>query len=126
MTSGVIKVGDFVILNEMEAPQGNLVAVVVGRNAGGLWACQYLHRKHEDWRLIRGMSPTKVSDFGVSVRIDGFQYYVQDDGRNSVAKYHDGKHRQWQGPRDEGPMPLCDEALRRLPATHDEKPEAGE
>jgi hypothetical protein len=93
-------VGDCVILNEVDAPIGQLIAVVVGVYCD-LYACKYLNT---DPRLNQFNSPpmvsrlleaTKLEDFGVELQFDGDKYWAEPV-RESCATYADGTPRQWQ------------------------------
>lgn len=81
-----------------DAPSGNMIAVVYHAETTVKWA--YVapgHKREHSLALERPQDFTPLSDFGVHATMnpDGslglYQITV------SVATYHDGKARQWQG-----------------------------
>lgn len=104
------KVGDLVILNEVERPCGKMVCVVVFDHApmGLNYGVVYLNADPDFDSFckpsIRGSlnEATLVEDFGVELRIscpqsagDRPEYWFEKTGK-SKAKYKDGKPRGWQ------------------------------
>ena len=94
------EIGDCVILNYCECPSGKLVAVVVGV-LEDFYLCKYLNA---DSKLDSCCDPpmqnmlkraTKVEDFGVKIHKEDGKYWCEQISE-SVAKYEDGKPRNWQ------------------------------
>jgi hypothetical protein len=92
------------IIDDCDAPQPNMVAVVMwsGRIGGYKW--EYVDRRHRA-RYGKGHCRTwpekftPLQDFGVLAifRTDGALRFERF--RPSAAKYHDGVPRDWQGDR---------------------------
>ena len=94
------RVGDCVILNEVEQPYGRLIAVVT-EDDGNYYHCQYLNA---DSTLDSYSNPpmktrldraTKIEDFGVVIRSAKGEYWCEQRSE-SKATYSDRKPRKWQ------------------------------
>lgn len=99
-SSRAFRVGDCVILNEVEQPYGRLVCVVVDDD-GEQYHFQYLNadpmldsynKPPMKNRLERA---TKIEDFGVVIRAANGEYWCEQRSE-SKATYSDGKPRKWQ------------------------------
>lgn len=99
-SSRAFRVGDCVILNEVEQPYGRLVCVVV-EDDGEHYHCQYLNadptldsynKPPMKTRLERA---TKIETFGVVIRAAKGHYWCEQL-TESKAAYSDGKPRKWQ------------------------------
>lgn len=94
------RIGDLVVVNDIDQPCGRLVAVVVGI-AGDQLKCSYLNAASEfDWweknPLTTGIEyATHLKDFGCVLMTDSEKYVVKKIGE-SRATYADGSHRPWQ------------------------------
>jgi hypothetical protein len=102
-SSRAFKVGDLVILNDVEQPCGRMVCVVTGTCVGGFdyYHVQYLNAdstfdsycKPPMQNMLK--RATRLEDFGVVFRNDGTHYWCEQIG-NSSATYPDGEPRKWQ------------------------------
>jgi hypothetical protein len=97
----MFKVGDAVILNDVDQPCGKLVAIVV-KDDGTHYHCEYLnadprfdHYSKPPMRAGRLERATKLEDFGVVLCVADGKYWCDQIGE-SAAKYPDGQARQWQ------------------------------
>ena len=90
-----IKINDFVIINECDAPCGNHVAIVEKIKDGTVYA-KYISKKVD---MINCCGPiencTNIKDFGVEIEF-GYKKYLAKHASESTATYHDGKRRYWQ------------------------------
>ena len=95
MTKTNIEVGNFVIINECDAPCGKLIAIVEKIKDGTVYA-KYLSK---GTNLINCRGPiencTNIDDFGVEIKFM-YKKYLARQVDNSKATYHDGKCRYWQ------------------------------
>lgn len=98
-----IEVGSFVIINEVDAPVCRLVAQVTEiqsvtdyrktfKNVIAKYIAEYPSMLYCSAALER---VTLVSDFGVEVLVTE-NYVICEKQRESIAKYADGRVRQWQ------------------------------
>jgi hypothetical protein len=97
----MFKVGDTVILNDCEQPCGQMVAVVV-KDDGEHYHCEYLNADprfdyycNPPMRAGRLWRAARLEEFGVKLCAAAGKYWCEKVGE-SVAKYPDGKARQWQ------------------------------
>lgn len=96
-----IKVGDYVIMNNSDKPCTRLIAQVIELPEGqdfvrGRYICKGTNMRYPQGRLSEA---TLVSDFGVELSVNvSFANAKVSTGqvRPSVAKYRDGRPRQWQ------------------------------
>ena len=102
------KIGDLVIVNEVDQPCGRLVAVVVGTLVDGVQDfcfCEYLNiskdldQFNDPPMQCNTKEVTKLSEFGCVLVTNTSDYHVGVVGR-SLATYPDGdhEHRRWQEP----------------------------
>ena len=98
------RIGDLVIVNELDQPCGRLVAVVTGLSVDStrsMLLCEYLNsdRAFDEWSKkplkANVKFATHISDFGCVLLTDGSKYLVSQVG-DSVARYTDGQLRRWQ------------------------------
>lgn len=98
-----IEVGSFVIINEVDAPVCRLVAQVTDIQtfkSGGTTKKVVIARHIAEYPSMLYCSAalervTLVSDFGVEVLVTE-NYVICEKQRESIAKYADGRVRQWQ------------------------------
>jgi hypothetical protein len=101
-SSRAFRVGDCIILNDVEQPCGRMVCVITDKpNDLGFYSVQYLNadpsfdsycKPPMHNRLLRA---TRIEDFGVVIRTDGTHYWCEKVGE-SKARYPDGDMRIWQ------------------------------
>lgn len=101
-SSRAFRVGDCIILNDVEQPCGRMVCVITGNaNDLGFYSVQYMNAdpSFDSYckppmanRLLRA---TRLEDFGVVLRNDGTYYWCEQIGSSS-AVYPDGEPRKWQ------------------------------
>lgn len=98
------RVGDAVIINEFDAPETKMIAVVRKIQRNGLVRARYLSaqlRARYGGKDCFSMKPTHLSDFGCRLRFvpavngAGLHFCVEFFGA-SRATYSDGKPRHWQ------------------------------
>lgn len=98
-----IEVGSFVIINEVDAPVCRLVAQVTEiqsvtdyrktfKNVIAKYIAEYPNQLYCTADIER---VTLVSDFGVEVTLTE-NHVICEKQRESIAKYADGRVRQWQ------------------------------
>jgi hypothetical protein len=97
----MFRVGDTIILNDIDQPCGQLVAVVV-KDDGEHYHCEYLNAdarfdyySKPPMRAGRLERATKLEEFGVKLCAADGRYWCEKVGE-SVARYPDGQARQWQ------------------------------
>jgi hypothetical protein len=101
------KIGDCIILDYTERPSARMIAVIVdiivNDDKPECYVWNYLNAdpsfdSHNEKRSDVGsllIKATKLSDFGVTLHIDGHKYWCEQTGR-SEAVYADGSYREWQ------------------------------
>lgn len=100
-----IKVGDYVIMNNSDKPCTRLIAQVIelpeGKDfVGGRYICKGTNMRYPYGRLSEA---TLVSSFGVELFFaNGRVSSEQVNPDRCVAKYRDGRPREWQ-PHGENP-----------------------
>jgi hypothetical protein len=91
--------GTPVILNDVDAPEARLVAVLERYDdQSGVWYARYLStypNMKTCWTSGSLGGPTPLSEFGVRLDVDGDKFRVVQTGSSS-ATYRDGKPRNWQ------------------------------
>lgn len=97
-----LRVGELVILNDMEQPCGKLVAVITAASeAGDLHQWKYINAdpqldSYNEQPGFIDMSPaTRLEDFGVVIHAHNTEYWCEQR-YESKATYKDGKPRAWQ------------------------------
>lgn len=91
----MLKRGTLVILNDCDAPEARMVAVLTSYNSReGYWHARYLSTFPNMTRCTT-TQPTPVADFGVLVEFRGDEFRCVQV-RASVARYRDGVPRRWQ------------------------------
>ena len=94
--------GTPVIINDVDCPEAKLVAVIRGYDAKrGVWKADYLSTRTNMarcWTSGEIGGPTPIAEFGMKVELDdtGLSFRVVPSGAPNVAKYRDGKPRNWQ------------------------------
>lgn len=81
-----------------DAPSGNMIAVVYQSETTVKWA--YVapgYKREQSLALDRPQDFTPLSDFGVHATMNPDGLLCLHQITISVATYHDGKSRQWQG-----------------------------
>ena len=102
LQSSQIAVGHCVIVNHIERPSGEMVAVIVGVENDKIKS-KYLnadkkfsyYNKHDGMTNLRE-AVTPISDFGVQIHVDEQNNYWCEQTGESTATYKDGKIRKWQ------------------------------
>lgn len=94
----MLKRGQAVIMNDVDAPETRLVAVLTHYDAKtGTWFARYLSTyPHRVKCASCSWTPTPIETFGVRLERDGFQFRCVPTGEPSRAKYEDGVPRSWQ------------------------------
>lgn len=96
-----VRLGDCVIINDVDGPYSANVAVVVGIDRDMI-RTRYLN---SDARFTmfnrvgcvnRRKDVTHIHDFGVILVVDGDKYWCDGHINKSIATYRDGTHRDWQ------------------------------
>lgn len=88
--------GTYVIMNDVDCPEARLVAVLTRYDdQKGIWHALYL-ATYTNMAAPYGRQPTPLSDFGVTIEWKWDEYRAVPNGNPCVAKYRDGKPRQWQ------------------------------
>ena len=94
-----MKIGDLVIINEVDRPCAELIAVVT-KVDGEKLPCRYLSAKVEGYEgKDIGTTISRASlakDFGICVDVEEFQF-TTDKREYSDVKYDDGRVRTGQG-----------------------------
>jgi hypothetical protein len=97
----MFRVGDTVILNDVDQPCGKMVAVIV-KDDGKDYHCEYLNADARfdkynipPMRFGRLNYATKLEDFGVKLCAADGKYWCEPVSI-SVARYPDGSPRNWQ------------------------------
>jgi hypothetical protein len=91
----MLKRGTLVIVNDCDAPEARLVAILTSFDArAGQWRARYLST-FPYRALCCADEPTPVADFGVLIEFSGDRFRCLQV-RPSAARYRDGKPRAWQ------------------------------
>lgn len=96
-----VAIGHCVIINDIEAPEGRMVSVVVDIRIGQV-VTKYLNRRKEFDSYnkhgveSRKLTVTPVGKFGVEVKVDSDGTYWCESVSESSAAYSDGRKRYWQ------------------------------
>uniref|UniRef100_UPI0040489DF7 hypothetical protein n=1 Tax=Yoonia sp. TaxID=2212373 RepID=UPI0040489DF7 len=90
------EIGDLVIFGECDAPEAHCIGRITSK-VGGIWHGKYLSKRTLGRYSgeLRDSMVTPLSDFGVSVTINGKSLSV-DRVRPTIATYSDGVKRDWQ------------------------------
>lgn len=93
-----LKRGVPVIMNDVDAPEARLVAVLTSYDdARGVWHARYLSTfPHRARCSSHSWTPTPIAAFGVRLELDGFRFRCVPTGEPCRATYDDGKPRSWQ------------------------------
>lgn len=94
----MLKRGDVVIINDVDAPEAKMLAVLTKYDAdAGAWHARYLTTATRNWKCgTANWTPTKVEDFGMRLEWRGDEFRVVPNGAPCVATYDDGVPRRWQ------------------------------
>ena len=89
--------GTPVIINDADAPEARLVAVLTRYDADrGIWFARYLSTWTNMLVCYTGDEPTPIARFGVRLEWKGESYRCVPTGEPSTAVYRDGVPRRWQ------------------------------
>lgn len=93
----MLRRGMFVILNDVDAPEARMVAVLTSYNdLVGFWRARYLSTfTHRATCIAQLWTPTPLETFGVRLVFAGDRYQCIPIGPSRAA-YEDGKPRRWQ------------------------------
>lgn len=93
----LLRIGVPVIINDCDAPEARLVAVLTRYDAKeGIWHAEYLSTYPHMRNCYTDRRPTPISEFGMRLEWDGRSYRCVPTGGPCIAKYHDGVPRNWQ------------------------------
>ena len=88
--------GTYVIMNDCDAPEGKLVAVLTRYDdKRGFWHALYLSPQ-TNMAAPRGGRPTPLSDFAKTLEWRDDEYRIIDTYEPVTARYRDGMPRAWQ------------------------------
>ena len=95
----MLKRGTPVIINDVDCPEGKLVAVLI-KVEENHWKARYLSDYPNMVYCCTTYPPTPLSHFGMKIEwLDDDTYrVVPDDNGNRTATYRDGLPRVWQEP----------------------------
>ena len=95
----MLKRGTPVIINDVDCPEGRLVAVMRNYDEKeGLWYALYLSDSTNMKVCCTDREPTPLAHFGVWIEWDGDKYHCVQKVP-STAFYYDGEPRAWQDRR---------------------------
>ena len=92
-----MRIGDYIIVNSFDRPHSQLIAVVIGTSGKTSISAKYVNIDRPIMEHVLKSEATLVTDFGVDLFIDGEVVLAKVNGKESTAKYPDGKQRKWQG-----------------------------
>lgn len=90
--------GTPVIIDEIDAPDGRTVAILMKKSKSGYWKARYLST-FPSMIYCSGYNPIPIADFGVELDwLDNNTYRVIKNGKPLIAIYSDGETRAWSEP----------------------------
>ena len=88
--------GTYVIMNDCDAPEARMVAVLTRYDdTKGIWHALYLSA-HTNMEAPYGPEPTPLSAFGQTVEWKWNEYRCVSNSQPVTATYRDGVRRNWQ------------------------------